>query len=67
MTICADDYIGDRCKHQAEETCDVCRREFCWEHFLNIDVTIGGCDGRGARDVSGVRHAGCPDVAGAIC
>jgi hypothetical protein len=41
MTTCADDYHGDRCKHQAEETCDVCRREFCWEHLLNVDVTIG--------------------------
>jgi hypothetical protein len=41
MTICADDYNGDRCKHQAEETCDVCSREFCWEHLLNVDVTIG--------------------------
>ena len=45
MTRCADDYNGDRCKHQGEETCDMCRRDFCWEHLLNVEVTIGAAMG----------------------
>ena len=45
MTTCADDYTGDRCKSQAEETCDTCSKEFCWEHLLNVEVTIGGAMG----------------------
>lgn len=41
MTRCADDYNDDPCKHLAEETCDACRKEFCWEHLLNVDMTTG--------------------------
>lgn len=41
MTTCVDDYNGDRCMNEAEETCDACGKEFCWEHLLNVDVIIG--------------------------
>jgi hypothetical protein len=41
MEKCADDYSGDRCKNQVEETCNTCGEGFCWEHLLNVEVTIG--------------------------
>jgi hypothetical protein len=45
MTRCADDYTGDRCEHQVEEICDACRNGFCWEHLLNVEVTVGAAIG----------------------
>jgi hypothetical protein len=41
MARCADEYNGDRCKNQVEETCDACGNGFCWDHLLNVvEVTI---------------------------
>ncbi len=40
MAKCADEYNGDRCKNQVEETCDACGHEFCWDHLLNVEVTV---------------------------